>query len=221
MSSFDEEDYLQISGIQHFSFCRRQWALIHVEHLWKDNLRTVEGSLLHERTHDEGVSKKRVDLLTVRGMHVSSKQLGVSGVCDTVEFHRCTDGVHLFGREGKWKPYPVEYKRGMPKTQDADRLQICCQVMCLEEMLATSIQEGALFYGEPRRREEVIFTQSLRDMVRHEVEEMHKYAMRGYTPKVKVGPFCRACSLNELCLPKLCKRISVTAYVEGKLQEET
>jgi CRISPR-associated exonuclease Cas4 len=220
MNGYDEEDYLQISGIQHFSFCRRQWALIHVEHLWKDNLRTVEGDLLHERAHDNGSSEKRGDLLIVRGMRVSSQQMGVSGACDVVEFHRSDDGVALIGRAGKWKPYPVEYKRGMPKTKDADRLQLCCQTMCLEEMLAIDIHEGALFYGEPQRREKVSFTQDLRDAVHNDLDEMHKYASRGYTPKVRTGSFCRACSLNELCLPKLCKNISVKSYIMDRLREE-
>jgi len=220
MSDYDEEDYLQLSGIQHFSFCRRQWALIHVEHQWKDNLRTVEGELLHERAHDEGTSEKRGDLLTVHGMRVSSRRLGVSGACDVVEFRRSDDGVPLYGREGRWQPYPVEYKRGLPKSENVDRLQLCCQAMCLEEMLAVDINEGALFYGEPRRREKVSFSMDLREAVFSILKEMHCYASRGYTPKVKTGAFCRACSLNELCLPKLCKNPSATEYVKKRLREE-
>lgn len=220
MSDFDEEDYLQLSGIQHFSFCRRQWALIHIEHQWKDNLRTVEGELLHERAHDEGTSEKRGDLLTVHGMRVSSRRLGVSGACDVVEFRRSDDGVPLSGREGRWQPYPVEYKRGLPKSENVDRLQLCCQAMCLEEMLAVDINEGALFYGEPRRREKVNFSMDLREAVLSILEEMHCYASRGYTPKVKIGAFCRACSLNELCLPQLCKNPSATEYVKKRLREE-
>jgi len=221
MSDFNEDDYLQLSGIQHFSFCRRQWALIHVEHQWKDNLRTVEGEILHEHAHDGNSTEKRGDLLTVRGMRVSSRSLGVSGACDVVEFRCSEDGIPLFGWEGKWQPYPVEYKRGLPKTQDVDRLQLCCQAMCLEEMLAVDIPKGALFYGEPRRREEVTFSMDLRDAVRSLLEEMHRYSSRGYTPKVKTGIFCRACSLSELCLPKLCKNISATEYVNNKLKENT
>lgn len=216
---YDEEDYLQLSGIQHFSFCRRQWALIHIEHQWRENVRTVEGGIMHERVHDGKTSEKRGDLLIVRGMRVNSRILGISGICDVVEFHRSDDGVILFGHEGKWHPYPVEYKRGKPKIVDADRLQLCCQAMCLEEMLVCEIPEGALFYGEPRRRESVVFTSDLRESVAKILEEMHNYLKRGYTPKVKTGTFCRACSLNEVCIPKLCKNRSAQQYIADRLRE--
>lgn len=221
MIDYDEEDYLQLSGIQHFSFCRRQWALIHVENQWADNLRTVEGQLMHERVHDEKQSEKRGDLLVVRSMRVSSRALGVSGTCDVVEFHRSEQGIPLVGHEGKWDPYPVEYKRGMPKSNDADRLQLCCQAMCLEEMLVVDITEGALFYGEPRRRELVRFDSVLRKSVSEQLREMHEYLRRGYTPKVKTGSFCRACSLNEICLPKLLKKQSVEEYIRENVREAT
>ncbi len=220
MNGYSEEDYLQLSGIQHFSFCRRQWALIHIEHQWKDNLRTVEGELLHERAHDKSASEKRGDLLIVRGMRVASRTLGVSGTCDVVEFRRSNDGVSLSGRNGKWQPYPVEYKRGMPKSLDADRLQLCCQAICLEEMLVSDISEGSLFYGETRRREVVTFSKELREIVYSELEEMHQHARRGYTPKVKIGTHCRACSINELCIPKLNKNVSASAFVKRMLGED-
>lgn len=214
------DNLLQISGIQHFSFCRRQWALIHIEQQWVENLRTVEGTILHERTHNEGLSEKRGDLLTVRGLRVFSHTLGVSGICDLVEFKKAPNGITLFGREGKWLPYPVEYKRGKSKENDADRLQLCCQAMCLEEMLATSIVEAALYYGEPRRRERVEITLDLRNTVKSMLTEMHDYYRRGYTPKVKTGKFCRSCSMVNLCLPKLCKNISAQNYVKTKLHED-
>jgi CRISPR-associated exonuclease Cas4 len=220
MKKYEEEEYLQISGIQHFSFCRRQWALIHVENLWKDNLRTIEGELMHERAHDKSVSELRGDLLTVRGMPVFSNELGVSGTCDVVEFRRSENGISLVGRPGTWLPYPVEYKRGRPKAEDADRLQICCQAMCLEEMLLIEIFEGSLYYGETRHREIVEFTPTLRDLVRSELAEMHKYSEQGYTPKVKTGNHCRACSINALCLPKLNKNLSATKYVAERFGED-
>jgi len=219
MSSYSEEDYLHISGIQHFAFCRRQWALIHVEHQWSDNLRTVEGELMHERAHDEGHTEKRGNLLTIRSMRVSSASLGVSGACDVVEFRLSENGVNLFGRSGKWQPYPVEYKRGKPKDNDADRLQLCCQTMCLEEMLAVDIPEGALYYGEPRRREKIDFSSDMRRQVTMMLDEMHELHRRGYTPKVKTGTFCRACSLNEICLPVLCKNPSAASYISSRLSE--
>ncbi|MDD3244175.1 MAG: CRISPR-associated protein Cas4 [Eubacteriales bacterium] len=217
---WQEDDYLAISGLQHFSFCRRQWALITLEQQWSENLRTTEGALLHERAHEEGFSEKRRGVLTVRGLRVQSPTLGVSGSCDVVEWLRDPAGISLAGRDGLWRPYPVEYKRGEPKQTDADRLQLCCQAMCLEEMLCCSIPEGALFYDKPRRRERVALCDDLRDKVRTLLAEMHALQKRGYTPKVKTGAFCRACSLNSLCLPKLCKSPSAQAYLRAALQEE-
>lgn len=208
-----------ISGLQHFVFCRRQWALIHIEEQWQENLRTVEGDILHERVHDETFAESRKNLLTMRGMRVRSPALGVSGACDLVEFISDDQGVTLAGREGKWKPYPVEFKRGESKeSTDADRLQLCCQAMCLEEMLCCAIPEGALFYGQTRRRENISFTEELRETVRAMLREMHEYARRGYTPKVKTGAHCRACSLKDICLPILSKNISADAYLREALE---
>lgn len=150
--NYQEEDYLQLSGLQHFRFCRRQWALIHIENQWAENFRTVDGSLMHEKAHENGSSESRGDLLIVRGLAVHSSSLGVSGQCDVVEFRRNPDGILLQNREGLWQPFPVEYKRGKPKENNADSLQLCGQAMCLEEMLCCAIPEGALFYGETRRR---------------------------------------------------------------------
>jgi CRISPR-associated exonuclease Cas4 len=210
---FDEEDYLPLSGLQHFAFCRRQWALIHVEQAWAENLRTVEGALLHERVHDLAQSETRGEVRTVRGMAVSSRALGLSGQCDAVEFYRAQEGIPLRGREGRWQPYPVEYKRGKPKTGDCDALQLCAQAMCLEEMLACAVPEGALFYWEIRRRQSVVFDETLRQQVRETSREMHEAYRRRYTPKVKTGAFCKQCSLRELCLPKLCKSRPVAEYI--------
>jgi CRISPR-associated exonuclease Cas4 len=219
LNTYDEEDFLQLSGIQHFSFCRRQWALIHIEQLWHENVRTIEGKIMHERAHDGDKSEKRGPLLIVRGMRVSSRVLGVSGICDVVEFHRSDDGVTLLGHEGKWLPFPVEYKRGKPKIVDADRLQLCCQAICLEEMLVCEIPEGDLFYGEPRRREHVIFTSVLRESVVSHLLEMHEYRKRGHTPKVRTGAYCKECSLNELCIPRLCKSRSAKQYMAKLLSK--
>lgn len=220
MIQYQEEEFLQISGIQHFVFCRRQWALIDVEQQWAENSRTVEGELLHEKAHEEGFREKRGGLLTVRGLRVFSSTLGVSGACDVVEFRQDPNGVPLREYPGLWLAYPVEYKRGEPKEHDADKLQLCCQAMCLEEMLATQIPEGALFYGEPRRREVVAFTPEMREQVKAILREMHALHKRGYTPKVKTGKFCRACSLFETCLPKLCKDLSAKAYIQEALDKE-
>lgn len=218
--SYAEEDYLQLSGLQHFAFCRRQWALIAIEGQWKENLRTVEGDLMHRRAHDAAQRERRGDLLILRGLPIASRALGLSGQCDVVEFTADPAGVPLRGEEGTWWPFPVEYKRGAPKPHDADEIQLCAQAMCLEEMLCCSIPEGALFYGETRRRAPVVFTEELRRRVRDSAEEMHALFRRGHTPKVKPSKSCNACSLKELCLPALMRRQSVAEYL-GRAMEET
>ena len=214
-----EDDYLQLSGLQHYAFCRRQWALIHIENLWAENLRTTEGHLLHERAHDTSLRERRGNIITVRGVSVHSSALGVSGQCDVLEYHADPDGIPLPDAEGTWLPYPVEYKRGHSKDTDADRLQLCAQAMCLEEMLCCDIPEGALFYGETRRREVVFFTDDLRARVRDDLAEMHELYRRGHTPKVKPSKSCNACSLKELCLPKLVKTRSVASYLAAAMEE--
>lgn len=216
---YNEDDYLLLSGIQHFAFCRRQWALIHIEQKWEENLRTVEGNILHERAHNEKLSEKRGGVITTRGMAIKSSVLGVSGSCDIIEFHEDPNGVKIFGRRGKFIPLPVEYKRGHAKSSDADRLQLCAQAICLEEMLVCKIEYGYLFYGETKRREEVLFTDELRDNVHKMMKEMHAHFDRRYTPKVKTGSFCKACSLQDVCLPKLCNNKSVDSYIKGRLEE--
>lgn len=214
-----EEDYLPLSGIQHFAFCRRQWALIHIENQWAENERTVDGIIMHEKAHSGDV-ESRGDAVIMRALRIFSATLGVSGECDVVEFHRNADGISLNGHDGLWQPYPVEYKRGKPKEHNADEMQLCAQAMCLEEMLCCTIPCGALFYGEPRRRTEVEFTPELRRAVEDSLNEMHDYYKRGYTPKAKPRKGCSACSLKEICLPKMAQRKSVAAYVEGALNEE-
>ena len=213
------EDLLPLSGLQHFAFCRRQWALIHLEQQWQENLRTVEGGLLHRRAHDEAAWERRGDTLILRGLQVVSHQLGLSGQCDVVEFHATPKGVPLQGEEGLWQPYPVEYKRGKPKSHQADELQLCAQAMCLESMLCCDVPEGALYYGEIRRRERVRFADDLRTQVKALLAQMHELYKRGYTPKVKPTKACNACSLKELCLPKLMKKKSVSTYLKAAMEE--
>jgi CRISPR-associated exonuclease Cas4 len=218
--AYKEEDFLQLSGLQHFQFCRRQWALIHLEQQWAENLRTVEGELLHQRAHDASQRERRGELLITRDMRVFSATLGLSGSCDVVEFKRCENGIPLSGMEGKYQPYPVEYKRGSPRTDHVNHLQLCAQAMCLEEMLCCDIPEGALYYGEIRRREKVLFSEELRREVKNAAEEMHQLYQRGYTPKVRPSKSCNACSLKELCLPKLMKKKSVGKYLREHLEEQ-
>ncbi len=217
----DDGEYLQMSGIQHFAFCRRQWALAYLEQQWSENLRTAEGRLLHERCHDESFREKRGGLLTVRGMRVISHRLQLSGTCDVVEFHADPNGVPLQGQEGLWLPVPVEYKRGSPKQSDADRLQLCAQAMALEEMLVCQIPRGALFYAQTHRRELVELTPELRQKTAGMAQEMNRYFARGHTPRVKPGKHCNACSLKALCLPALYRRVDVGAYIQEHLEETT
>ena len=216
---FAPEDCLMISGLQHFRFCRRQWALIHLEQQWAENLRTVEGEFLHERAHNEQLQERRGDLVTVRGLRVQSLTLGLSGVCDVVEFRQDARGVPLSGKEGQWLPYPVEYKRGVPKQDGCDELQLCAQAMCLEEMLCCEIPEGALYYGEPRRRLRVSLTKELREAVRSDAAQMHALYRRGHTPRVRLTKSCNACSLKELCLPGLQKSGSVRDYLRRHMED--
>lgn len=216
---YQEEDFLQLSGLQHFSFCRRQWALIHIENQWAENYRTVDGALMHERAHDRSLEESRGDLLIQRGVSVYSAELGVSGQCDILEYRRGTEGIPLPNRDGLWQPYPVEYKRGKPKDGDADTLQLCGQAMCLEHMLCCDIPEGALYYGEIRRREQVAFTPALRSQVKELLLQMHELYRRGYTPKVKPTKSCNACSLKDLCLPRLLKSRSVSAYLKSAMED--
>ncbi len=214
------DDYLQMSGIQHFAFCRRQWALAYLEQQWQENQRTAEGRVDHTRCHDDGLTEKRGGLLIVRGMRVVSHRLRLAGDCDVVEFRSTPDGVPLQGREGRWLPMPVEYKHGAPKESDADRLQLCAQAMALEEMLVCDVPEGALYYAETRRREVVTITPELREKAQTMADEMNRYFARGYTPKSKPGKHCNACSLKELCLPVLYRRADPVAYLRAHIDEE-
>lgn len=209
-----------LSGIQHYAFCPRQWALIHIEQQWEENYFTVMGNIMHENAHDRDFVEKRKNIVITRGMPVFSRTLGVRGDCDIVEFRPDKAGIPLKGREGTYQPVPVEYKRGKPKEHDADVLQLCAQAMCLEEMLVCTVPKGFLYYGETRRRLEVLFEEALRKRVKECFLKMHELYEKGHTPKVRTSKACKACSLSELCIPKLNKNISAKDYLERSLQDE-
>ena len=213
-----EEDYILLSGIQHFVYCRRQWALIHVEDQWVENERTISGQLFHRNAHDEKKFEKRGDLIIVRGLRIKSDSMKVSGMCDVVEFHRNDEGISLSRYRGCWIPYPVEYKLGKPKLHDADELQLCAEAMCLEEMLLCTIPAGSLFYGKTKRRVMVSFTEAMRDKVKACFTEMHKLSRQGHTPSVKHSKGCEACSLKDICLPELSYVKSVEQYIDESLR---
>ncbi|WP_067843778.1 CRISPR-associated protein Cas4 [Amphibacillus sediminis] len=219
MASKEVEDYLMLSGLQHFQFCKRQWALIHIEQQWEENVRTIEGQHLHKKADQPFIKEKRGNKLTVRAMPIQSHELQINGVCDVVEFVESPTGIELSGIDGTYQVFPVEYKRGKPKKGDEDVSQLVAQAMCLEEMLVCNIDKGYLFYNEIKHRVEVTITDALKDKVKEMAKEMHQYYDKRYTPKVKTGPFCQNCSLQHICLPKLMHKRSVKSYIEGRLSE--
>ncbi len=216
---YQEEEYLMISGIQHYAFCKRQWALIHIEQQWEENLRTIDGKILHKNAHDSGFREKRGDVLITRGMQVASSVLGISGECDVVEFHKSENGISIGGLEGTYVVYPVEYKRGKPKENDIDRMQLAAQAMCLEEMLCCNIEKAFLYYGEIRHREIVILDQAIREKTVGLITEMHNVFQKRYTPKAKRTKSCNACSLKNICLPEISQK-SASQYIAEMLAEE-
>lgn len=215
-----EDDYLMISGIQHFAYCRRQWALVHIEDKWQENYFTADGRAIHDRVHEQGIQDIRNGVLTIRGLNVSSAKYGISGTCDAVEFLPVNDGIALHGRDGLWQPLPVEYKRGRSKVNNCDRLQVTAQAVCLEEMFSCVIDCGFIFYKETRRREKVEITVDMRDELTKTLEEMHSYYRRGYTPRVKPTKKCEKCSLSSECMPSLLRsEENVDSYIRRHMEE--
>jgi CRISPR-associated exonuclease Cas4 len=217
MQEFSEDEFLAISGIQHYAFCPRQWALIHIENIWEENYLTATGRVLHNKAHDMNQTEKRGNTIIVRALNISSRTLGIFGECDVVEFHFDKNGINLFNFDGKYTPYPIEYKRGKPKVDECDRLQLCAQAMCLEEMLNCQVQEGAIFYGQLKHRETVTLDQYLKEKVRLISEEMHNLFKRQYIPQSKSGKHCISCSLKDICLPRLSNNKSAQKYIEDNL----
>lgn len=205
---YDETDLLPISGLQHLAFCERQYALIHIEQIWDENMLTAQGKVLHEKAH-EGSSETRGDVRTARGMRLRSLRLGLSGIADIVEFQRVKDTVpeptkllRLESHRGWWCPFPVEYKLGKPKLDNWDLVQLCAQAVCLEEMLGIQITAGALFYGRTRHRLDVNFSSELRRETEQLAVRMHSLFDSGQTPPARYCKACRSCSLFDICKPK-------------------
>lgn len=215
---FLEEDLLPLSALQHFVFCERQAALIHLERVWVDNAATVEGSYLHRKV-DAGQGESRGDVRVSRGLALRSLRLGLSGRSDVVEFHRIIGeaairGVKLPGARGDFLPFPVEYKRGRQKwTHRADEVQLCAQALCLEEMLETTVPEGALFYGKTRHRVLVAFDAGLRELTEQSAKQLHELFTARVTPAAVWQRKCRECSLLAICQPRAGAR-SAARYVE-------
>ena len=209
--SYTEDDLIQLSALQHFVFCERQCALIHIEQVWSENLFTAEGRIMHEKA-DSNKFESRGNVRIDYSVPLRSLRLGLVGKADVVEFHKMEDGT--------WLPFPVEYKRGKPKADDCDRVQLCAQAICLEEMLKVEIKEGALFYGQTRRREDVVFDDRLRTVTEDISRKVHELIASGITPKAEYSKKCESCSLLDLCLPKTCgKTKSVSKYLLTAMEE--
>ena len=205
---YHEDDYIMLSALQHYLFCPRQCALIHLKQIWAENALTMQGNILHERVHEEQ-RERRGDTIISRGLRLSSARLGLSGQADAVEFHQSENGCLLPKTRGKWTPFPVEYKRGKAKKDNCDAVQLCAQALCLEEMLHCEISAGALFYGKNRRRQAVEFTPALREETEACVTAVHELFHKGLTPPPVADKRCQSCSLKDICLPEtLSKRFS-------------
>lgn len=209
----DIDDYLLLSGIQHFAFCKRQWALIHIEQQWEENHLTFTGRKMHEKADDPFFTESRGDILISRSMPLASHTLKIYGIADVVEFHHSETGITLPKRTGFWTIHPVEYKAGKKKSDDCDEVQLCAQAICLEEMYQTQIPVGNLYYGKTRRRTEVVFDEELRDSVTNYVSEMYEMYKSRVTPQAKQMNQCQSCSLLNICMPELSKQKSVDAYI--------
>ena len=214
----EHDDYLLLSGIQHYKFCKRQWALIHIEQQWVENYHTATGRLQHTKA-DSGQTETRPGTITKRAMPVISHALKIQGVCDVVELKKDKSGITLTGLPDTYLVYPVEYKKGKPKEGTEDHLQLTAQAMCLEEMLLTHIPYGYMFYKETKRRQKVEFTQDLRQEVTQLLTEMNQHYQRGHTPLVKKKSACKSCSLVDICLPTLTKSQTVSDYLADHVGE--
>lgn len=215
---YSEEDYIHVNALQHYVFCPRQCALIYIEDLWQDNLYTVRGNLLHEKV-DSDTYETRGSVKTVRGLRIQSRRLGITGRCDVVEFHSESNG--------KRKVVPVEFKAGKPKQDISDKVQLCAQALCLEEMLNTTVRRGMFFYGRIRRRVQVEIDDELRKQTEEIISAVHKLVSRRHVPTLeellrKSGMSaarylkkCQRCSLQDACQPKAMSERRVSNYMKA------
>lgn len=211
-------DFIQINGIQHFVFCKRQWALIQLEQAWDENEDTILGQHIHRNVDDEYYHEKRKGRIYVRSMPIVSYDMMISGIADMVEYKKDSEGVNVSNYKGRWKPYVIEYKKGKPKRDDSDISQLVAQVMCIEEMASQRINESAIYYKSTNKRVIVDITDDRRDRVRSIVLEMHECIKNKQTPKAEFCKKCQRCSLKELCVPRLTgRKKSVVNYLNEKV----
>ncbi|MFR9541927.1 MAG: CRISPR-associated protein Cas4 [Rikenellaceae bacterium] len=221
MVQYSEDDMLMLSGIQHFVFCPRQWALIHIEQQWSENHLTTEGNILHTNVDNPHYRQKNGDQITLRSLHLASKKLGLYGIADAVELIPTDDRTNAITHpryDGYWQPIPVEYKRGHSKVSQCDKIQVAAQAMAIEEMYDLTIDYGVLFYWETRRREIVSITDELRELVQQKADEMHRIFKTGIMPMGELKSCCKSCSLKDICMPQLSR--SVKNYLKRELYEE-
>lgn len=205
---YKESEYLLLSGLQHIRFCPRQCALIHIEQLWTENFFTASGRVQHEKVHS-GITESRRIVRTERNLSIASKELGLVGQTDAVEFY--SDGRII----------PVEYKYGEPKQNSCDEVQLCAQVICLEEMLGCSISEGALYYFKIKRRIRIPITDELRKETKNLSEQFHSLVNAGNTPHAEYTRKCESCSFVESCFPdSVGRNKSVDNYIKRRIQSE-
>ncbi|MEL5938697.1 CRISPR-associated protein Cas4 [Tetragenococcus halophilus] len=216
-----EDEYLMLSGIQHYYFCERQWGLIHIDQQWAENTYTVEGQQLHTKADNPTVKEKRKDMFISRAIRVSSGSLGLSGILDVVEFYKDEKGISFQSKRGKWQPYIVEYKRGKPKKDERDIVQLVAEVMCLEETLACHISSSYLFYHSVNKKIRVEITDRLRDLVSDFCAKMHFYYQHKKVPNAEYFKNCRLCSLYDICMPRMSKKPkNIDNYIENAIHNE-
>ncbi len=219
-----DDDLLMLSGIQHFMYCPRQWALIHIEQQWADNALTTEGQLLHQRVDDPLVRQLNNGVLTLRRMPLISRRLGLSGLSDAVECRAVAEGelgaTRFHGREGWWSVMPVEYKHGREKADETDDVQLCAQCMAIEEMKGVRVARGAIFYWQTRKRVYVDMTDSLRAKTENLAAQMRKLMAEGRTPPPTKTTRCGRCSLADVCMPKETAGLSAKTYLRRTLYAE-
>lgn len=216
-----DEELLPLSSIQHFIFCKRQWALIRIDEAWEENYLTAQGRILHDKVDDPWFNEFRKDMILSRSMPLISYTLGLYGVADLVELKKSEKGVAIKGKEGFWQVVPVEYKRGKPKEGDCDAVQLCAQAICIEEMLGVTIDSGEIFYGAIRRRLRTPFSPELREKTRNAADEMHRLFAAGERPAATKKTHCKSCSLMDVCGPDFGRmERKVDLYIDRILGEK-
>lgn len=220
---YSEDDMLMLSGIQHYMFCPRQWALIHIEQQWDENKLTIEGQLLHSNVDNPFYRQKNGNTVTLRSISIESKELGLYGITDAIELLPSASSENSITHplyKGYWKPFPIEYKRGHKKIDEQDEVQLTAEVICLEEMYHINIDCAALYYGETKHRENIYISESLRNLTRKCTSEMHEIYKRGYSPKAIKKKHCHNCSLINICMPEMNNCQDVGNYLKSNLYED-